>query len=167
MPSHQRSKRQRQKPESPRKMILTFGHACRSRATSNFNTAQACRAASMLAGPQIRHQQLLAAEHVERQETVIAVVTVEERALLLAMHPIIRGIKIQDQFGGRRRKGGDELLHEHLMHRPGRLPVGTVLQPAERRTGSQRLVALDGGLPGQIVTERVVIIEVFITLARP
>jgi hypothetical protein len=51
-----------------------------------------------LGGPQIRHQQLLAAEHVKRQIAVAVVVTVEEPSLLLAVHRIVGGIEVQDQF---------------------------------------------------------------------
>src|SRR5208337_3519510 len=44
--------------------------------------------------PQIRDEQLFAAEHIKRQETVVAIVTVEVRTLLPAMHPIIGGVKV-------------------------------------------------------------------------
>src|ERR1035438_3785353 len=54
--------------------------------------------------PQIGHQQLFATENIERQETIIAVVTVEVRALLPAMHAIIGGVEIEDQLGGWRAK---------------------------------------------------------------
>jgi hypothetical protein len=57
---------------------------------------------------QIRHQQLLAAKHIQRQETTIPVATVKEPPFLLAMHAIIGRITIQDQLGGRVRKGGNE-----------------------------------------------------------
>jgi hypothetical protein len=42
--------RQRQKPESPRKIIFTCGHACRNRWTKSFKTAHACRAAPLFPG---------------------------------------------------------------------------------------------------------------------
>ena len=60
--------------------------------------------------PQIGHQQLFPAKHIERQETIVTIVTMKERSLLLPMHPIIRGIKIEDQLGGRWRKRSDELV---------------------------------------------------------
>jgi hypothetical protein len=91
----------------------------------------------------------------------------KETSLRLAMHPVIGRIKIQRPLRGRLRKRSDELLDDHLMHRPGPLPVGAVRQPAERRTASQRTVALDGRLPRQIVTQRVVIIEILIALGQP
>jgi hypothetical protein len=109
---------------------------------------------------------LFAAEHVERQETVIPIVTVEVRARLFAMHAIVRGVEVQDQFGRRDTKRGDELVHKNPVHRPGSGAVGPVLQPAERGTGSQRFDLLDGGLPDRIVTERVVIIQVFVAVAQ-
>ena len=91
--------------------------------------------------PQIGHQQLFPAKHIERQETIITIVTVKETSLLLPMHPVIGRIKIQDQLRGRWRKRSDELIDDQLMHRPSHWAVGTVLQPAQRRTGGQRLVA--------------------------
>src|ERR1035437_5721861 len=77
----------------------------------------------------------------------------------------IGGVEVQDQLPRRLRKRSDELLDQHLMHGPGYLTIGAVLQPAERGTGGQRLVPFDGRLPGQIMAERVVVVEVFVTLA--
>ena len=48
-----------------------------------------------VARSQIRDKQLFATENIERQETVVTVVTVKVRALLPAMHAIIGGVKIE------------------------------------------------------------------------
>lgn len=79
---------------------------------------------------QIGHQQLLPAEDIQRQETILVVETVEEPPLLLAMYRIAGGVKVQHDLLGRLLERGDELLHQHLADRPGRAdpprsPVGT------------------------------------------
>ena len=50
---------------------------------------------------QIRNEQLLAAKNIERQEAPVAVVTVKGAALLLAVHPVVGRVEIEDQLGGR------------------------------------------------------------------
>lgn len=91
---------------------------------------------------QIGHQQLLTAEDVERQEAPVAIVAVKVAAFLLAMHAVIGGVEIQDQLGGRRGKGSDELLHQHLVESDRRRAVHALLEPAKRGVAGQRLRAL-------------------------
>ena len=56
-----------------------------------------------VAGPQVGHQQLVAAEDVQRQEAVMIVVAVEEAALLVAVDGVVGGVEVEDQvFGGMR-----------------------------------------------------------------
>ena len=62
----------------------------------------------------IRHQQLAAAEHVQRQEAVLVVIAVKEPLLLVAVHRIVRGVKVQDQFFRRCRLGTEEGLDKGL-----------------------------------------------------
>ena len=119
-----------------------------------------------ISGPQIRDEQLFAAEHIERQETVVAVATVEVGALLPAMHPIIRGVEIEDQLGGRRAERRDELIHQNPVQRPGGGAIRAVLQAAECRTRSQRLDLFDRRLPDRIQPQGVVIVEVFVTVTQ-
>ena len=52
------------------------------------------------------------------------------------------------------------------MQRPGGGAIGAVLQPAERRTGSQRLDLLDRRLPDRVQPQSVVVVEVFVTVAQ-
>jgi hypothetical protein len=117
-------------------------------------------------GPQIGHQQLFATEHVERQETVVAIVTMKVRTFLPAMHAIIGGVKVEDQLGGRRAERGDELVHQNPVQRPGGGAIGAVFQPAQRRTRSQRFDLLDGRLPDWVQPQSVVVVEVFVTVAQ-
>ena len=50
--------------------------------------------------PQVRHQQMMTAENIQRQETILIVVTMKKPVDLMAMHRVIGGIKIQHQFFG-------------------------------------------------------------------
>jgi len=84
-----------------------------------------------VARAQVADQQLLATEHIERQKTVIAIVPVEVGSHLRAVHPIIGGVKIQDELLGRRFEAGHKLFKEHLVHLPGFLAPGPVFPPAE------------------------------------
>jgi hypothetical protein len=46
--------------------------------------------------PQLRRQQLLAAEHVERQIAIAVVIAVKEAAFLMAVQRIVRGVDIKN-----------------------------------------------------------------------
>jgi hypothetical protein len=48
--------------------------------------------------PQLRRQQVPAAEHVERQVTVAIVVAVEEPAFLMAVQRIVGGVEVEDDL---------------------------------------------------------------------
>jgi integrase len=56
---------------------------------------------------------------LERQKTVVTVVTMAGRAFLPVRHPIIRAVEVEDQLGGRRAARGDELIHQNPLQRPG------------------------------------------------
>ena len=51
--------------------------------------------------PQLRRQQLVATEGVERQIAVAVVVAVEEAAFLMAVQRVVGGVQIEDQLFGR------------------------------------------------------------------
>ena len=118
--------------------------------------------------PQIGDQQVIAAGHVQRQETVAVVITVEEAVLLLAVDGIVGGVEVEDQFLGRRRLRRDKALDQsggHL-HQVG--AADAVLQAAQGGRGGQlgSVVGsgvIDGGLPEGIVTEPLVVVEIFVT----
>ena len=117
-------------------------------------------------GTQVRHQQLLPAEHVQRQVAVAVVVPVEEAALLSAVHGVVGGVEVQDQLGRRRVA---ERLDEQLDQQPGQLDAGAasdaVLQPAQRRRRRQRTslvgVPFAGRLHQRVDPQAVVVVEVF------
>ena len=52
--------------------------------------------------PELRRQQLLAAEHVQRQVAVAIVIAVEEAAFLMAVQRSISGVEIKDDRARRR-----------------------------------------------------------------
>ena len=78
------------------------------------------------------------------------------------MHAVIRGVEVQDQLGRWRGKGGDELREKHLVEGHGRPAVRARFQAAEGGAAGEVRVALQGRLPGQIVAQRVVIVEVLV-----
>jgi hypothetical protein len=90
----------------------------------------------------------------------------EKPALLMAVHPVVGGVKIEDQPLGRLAEGGDELLHEHLMHGHGTLAVGALFESAEGWAGGERGVAMDGSLPEEIVAEGIVVVEILVALGE-
>lgn len=101
--------------------------------------------------PQVGHPQLFAAEDIQRQEAVVVVVAVKAPPHLIAMHRVIGGIEVEDQFGRRRGERGDEAFEQNAVDGAGRVPVGALFQPAQGRTRSASLVSANHGLQGQVV----------------
>ena len=84
--------------------------------------------------PQLGRKKVTTAEDVQRQVAVAAVVTVEEPALLLAVHRIVGGVQVEDDLGGRRRMR----LHEQIDEQPlDRRPVVADLVVARRLRPTQ------------------------------
>ena len=112
---------------------------------------------------QVRDQELLPAEDVERQETVMSIVPVEEPALLIAMDPVISRVEVQHQFlRPALAEGGDKLLDQHPVDGRRRGAVCLPLQPAKSGAAGQRLAPLHRRLPRQIMAQRVVIVEILV-----
>ena len=63
-------------------------------------------------------------------------------ALLHALIPVIRGIKIQDQFAWCFPEGGNELLHHDFMDSEQGFPVSAVLQTAYGYRDEKRFTAV-------------------------
>lgn len=87
----------------------------------------------------------------------------KEAAFLVTVYPVIGGIKIQDQLLRCFFKRSDELLDYHFMHPNSGFPVCPVLPPTQGRTAGQFLGAPQRRLDGQIKTQALVVVEVFIT----
>ena len=117
--------------------------------------------------PQIGHQKVSAAEHIERQEAVAVVITVEEATLLMAMHRIVGRVDVQHDLFRRPRKGGDEALHQNLVNRPRPAPLGPVLETAQGRSAGQRTVAPGSGLKAQVMAQTGVVVQVLVAQRNP
>ena len=109
---------------------------------------------------QVGAQQLLAAEHVQRQVAVAVVVAVEEAALLLAVQRVVGGVEVQHQFLGGDLEAGDELIDQHLVQAPRRGAVGPLLQPAQRGCAGHLQVHADGRLHRHVLAQRAVVVQV-------
>lgn len=81
---------------------------------------------------------------------------IEKTALLRAMHAIIGGVKIEDQFLGRLAKDGDEPLHTDLTHGLRTLTVSPLFEPTENWAGGEGVVPMDRSLQERIVAQSVV-----------
>ena len=55
---------------------------------------------------------------------------------------------------------GHELLEQHFVNRPSRLPVGPLLQPAQRRRAGQCLHSVGRRLQRQVVAQLPVVVEI-------
>ena len=120
-----------------------------------------------MAGPQVRAQQLLAAEHVQRQVAVAVVVPMEEAALLLAVQWIVGGVEVEHQLLGRTLEAGNELLDQHLVQAPRGGAVGPLLQPAQRWGTGHLPVHTHRRLHGHVLTQCAVVVEVFPPQRQP
>ena len=116
-----------------------------------------------LGRPQIGDQQLLAAEHVERQKAVVVVVAMEKAPFLATMHRHVGGVEIEDELLRWCAKGRDKLLDQHPVegHRGG--TIGSMLESAQGRRTRQRRDAIDRGLQRQVVPQLAMVVEIFVT----
>ena len=148
--SHQVSKLSRQKPPSPRKMIRTFGHRADLRDDPGHLLHAAGRRVDVR-GPQLRQQQVLAAEDVQRQIAIALVIAVEESARLLAVNRIVGGIQVEHDLCRRLwlklQKGLDEPGREVVLPRDDLLVAA--LEAGRAGVSSSRLSVLlpASGLP--------------------
>ena len=92
----------------------------------------------------------------------MVVIAVEEAANLAPVHGIVGGVEVEHQLVGGGIEGGDEGLDHRHMRRPGPAPVRRPLQPAHRRRAGQPPVATTGGLQHQIVTQALMVVDVFV-----
>ena len=69
------------------------------------------------------HPSSLDAEDVEREKAVVVVVAAEMATFLLAVNRIVRGVEIENQFLGRLRKRGDELIEQDTVRSDGDLAI--------------------------------------------
>ena len=78
----------------------------------------------MLARPQLGREQVLAAEHVQRQVAVAVVVAVEEAAFLVAVQRIVGRVEVEDDLlGGVLRCASRNRLDEQPLDRAPSWPI--------------------------------------------
>ena len=106
--------------------------------------------AILAGGAQIAHQQLLATEDIQGQETVAVVVTMKETPLLVAVHRIIGGIEVENQLAGWFPVRSDELFYQHPVQGHRCLAVHAVFQPAQGGLAGQHLAPFHGRLNRRI-----------------
>ena len=113
-------------------------------------------------GTQITYQQLVAAEDVQRQKAILVVKAVEEAAFLAAMHRIVGGVEIQNEFRRRRLERGNELFDQKRVQGNRRGAVRPVLEAAQRRRARQRRDPLDRGLQRQVMAKRAMVVQILV-----
>ena len=101
--------------------------------------------------PEIAHQEMLTAEHVERQEAIVIVIAVEETPHLTAVHGIVGRVEVEHQLLWRPIERGDEALHHRDMGRPRPGAVRRPVEAADGRRAGQPPIAPDRRLQRQIV----------------
>lgn len=128
---------------------------------------------------QLCRQKVPAAEDVERQIAVAAIIAVEEPSFLVAMQRIIGGVEIEHDLARRLVVGFHEQLDEQGFNRilvvadlmiARRLPDTAMLQPVQRRFAGKhctvfplRRQALRQKCEHRVVAQRVVVIDVLVT----
>ena len=128
-------------------MMRTCGQRARIWADDPLDLLDRAGAGVDVRPPQLRRQQMVAAEDVERQVAVAAIVAVEEPPLLVAVQRVVGGIEVEHDLLGRRGVRVEEQLDEQPLDRgrvmadlvvAGGRPGRRVLEPVERRLAGQR-----------------------------
>jgi hypothetical protein len=116
-----------------------------------------------VARPRVAHQQLITAEYVQRQKTVVPEKTVKEPAFLFTVRRVIGGIKIQYQLLRWPLIRVDKLIDQDLMQTSGDVPIGAVLKTAQGRRAGQKPITFHRRLQRHIPRQRLMIVQIFIT----
>lgn len=112
---------------------------------------------------QVADQQLVAAKHIQRQETVVVVIAVEKPALLVAVHRVVGGVEVEDQLLGRCSMGRDKPLQKNLVYRPRPIPRRRVLEPAQRRRTGQGPVPPSRRLKRNVMAQGPMVVDILET----
>ena len=123
--------------------------------------ARVLRAVALRAA-QVRDKQPVAAEHVEGQEAVAVVVSVEEASLLHPVDSVVRRVEVEHQLVRRLRETCDELLHHEPGERDVELAARAVLEPAQRARKRQRAFAPHGRLQQRVLRELGLVVQVLV-----
>ena len=121
-------------------MIRTRGQAAADLANDAGHLLDGTGGGIDVGAPQLRRQQVAAAEHVKRQVAVAVVVAVEEPPLLVAVQRVVGGVEVEHDLLRRALVGVEEQLDEQRLDRRAVVgdPAvavdlgGAVLEPVER-----------------------------------
>ena len=117
-----------------------------------------------LAAAQLRPEQLVAAEEVEWQETIIVVKTVEVSPFLIAVNAVIGGVNIEDDLFWRGVKRFDEEFDEEFGEGGVFFGCDSIFESGKGgwRTEGRIFIGiiLDGGKEGGIVSEVFLIVNI-------
>ena len=91
----------------------------------------AVAAVTAAAGAQVAHQQVTAAEHVQRKVAVVVVISVKELAGLVAMHRNVGAIEVQHDFLGWGVVLLNEVMPQQFVGLDHGLPVYALLHSAQ------------------------------------
>lgn len=82
---------------------------------------------------------------------------------LLAVHPVVGGTEVEvERLLGWPPERADELLDHFLVDGDRPVPIGLLLEATQRGLAGQHAVGIDGGLQGDVVTQRLVVVEILV-----
>ena len=81
---------------------------------------------------------------------------------LSAVDRIIGGIKVQNQFFRCMPERANKLIYQYLMQAPGCGTIRPILPATQGRTAGQYAIPINSSLDRQIMTQLVVIVQVFV-----
>ncbi len=176
--SHHAISSSRQKPLSARSRMRTRGQRARIWPTMRVDLLDRAGGGIDVGAPQLRRQQMAAAEDVQRQIAVAVVVAVEEAAFLMAVQRIVGGIEVERDLRRRPwhgRRGTDRRTaprwrrYRRRSCRSGSVRPGcssrrfSVLLPASGAQSVRPAVELAGQhRHHRIMAQFVVVVEVFV-----
>ena len=118
--SHHAISASRAKPESARSRMRTRGPALADAGDDPRHLLDAAGAGIDVGRAQFGRQQMPAAEHVERQITVVVVIAVEETLFLMPVQRVVGGVEVEGDLRRRRRMGVEKQLDKQRPRSPPR-----------------------------------------------
>ena len=115
-----------------------------------------------VAAAQVRHQQVAAAEHVQRQVAVMIVVAVEEASFLLPVQRHVGGVEVQHQTLRPPALRRHELVEQHPVQADRVRPRRGLLPTTQGGRTGQHRVARGRRLQPGIVAQGLVVVEIFV-----
>jgi hypothetical protein len=117
-----------------------------------------------VAGTKIRSQKMIAAKYIQRQKTVMIIITVKKPTHLLPVNRVVCAVKIQNQFFRSTIKGFNKNFHQRRAHIPEHALIRPVLKPAQSRWAGQGCVPIHGALKNRIASQGLMVVQIFVAL---